>query len=65
VRFLLLALGQAEGPGLILFRGGDFGEQEAIGRLRKAVEMIANEELPRSVVVIERGGFAGELFLLG
>jgi predicted nuclease of predicted toxin-antitoxin system len=32
----LLALAQAEVPGLILLRGGDYGEQEAIGRVRRA-----------------------------
>jgi len=51
----LLALAQAEGPGLILLRGGDYGEQEAIGRLRRALTMIPSEELPRSIVVIEKG----------
>jgi len=50
----LLALAQAEGPRLILLRGGDYGEQEAIGRLRRALEMIPSEELPRSIVVIEK-----------
>ena len=51
----LLALAQAEGPGLILFRGGNYSEQEAIERLKRAFETIPNEELPNSVVVIERG----------
>lgn len=51
----LLALAQAEGPGLILFRGGNYGEQEAIGRLTRVLETIPNEELPNSIVVVEKG----------
>lgn len=51
----LLALAQTEGPGLILFRGGNYSEQEAVERLRRALETIPNEELPNSIVVIEKG----------
>jgi predicted nuclease of predicted toxin-antitoxin system len=51
----LLALTQAEGPGLILFRGGNYSEQETVERLMRALEMIPNEELPSSIVVIEKG----------
>lgn len=50
----LLALAQAEGPGLILFRGGNYSEQESIARLARVLETIPFEELPRSVVVIEK-----------
>ncbi len=51
----LLALSQAEGPGLILFRGGNYSEQEVKDRLERALETIANEDLPNSIVVIEKG----------
>ncbi len=51
----LLALAKAEGPGLILFRGGDYGEQEAVDRLRRALATIPNEEFPISIIVIEKG----------
>lgn len=50
----LLALAQAEEPGLILFRGGNYSEQEAVDRLRRTLETIPNEELPNSIVVIEK-----------
>lgn len=50
----LLALAQAEGPSLILFRGGNYSEQEAVDRLRRTLETIPNEELPNSIVVIEK-----------
>jgi len=44
---------KAEAPGLILFRGGNYSEQEAVERLGRALEMIPVDELPNSVVVIE------------
>ena len=50
----LLALAQATGPGLILFRGGNYSEQETVNRLGRSLEVIPNEELPNSIVVIER-----------
>ena len=50
----LLALAQTEGPGVILFRGGNYSEQEALDRLRIALETIPNEELPSSIIVIEK-----------
>ncbi len=50
----LLALSRAEGPGLILFRGGDYSEQETVDRLSKAFETIRDEELPVSLIVIEK-----------
>ncbi|MBI4468113.1 MAG: DUF5615 family PIN-like protein [Acidobacteria bacterium] len=50
----LLALTRAEGPGLILFRGGDYSGSDAVDRLRATFDRIPNEELPNSVVVIER-----------
>jgi len=50
----LLALLQSEGPGLILFRGGNYSEQEAEERLKRTLETISEEELPNSIVVIEK-----------
>lgn len=51
----LLALAQAEGPGLVLYRGGNYSEQEAIERLKRALEKIPIDELPGSIVVIDKG----------
>ncbi len=50
----LLALMQAKGPGLILFRGGNYSEQEIIKHLKRMLEIIPNVELPNSIVVIEK-----------
>ncbi len=50
----LLALAQAEEPGLILFRGGCFNEQHVVERLARALELVPLEELPHSIVVIEQ-----------
>lgn len=51
----LLALMKAEGPGLILFRGGNYSEQESKERLERALEMIPNQEFSNSIIVIEKG----------
>lgn len=51
----LLALLQAEGPGLILLRGGNYSEQEIIERLKKTLERVQEAELLNSVIVIEKG----------
>ncbi len=50
----LLALVQAEDPGLILFRGGNYSEQEATERLAHVFEAIPQKELPNSIVIIEK-----------
>jgi predicted nuclease of predicted toxin-antitoxin system len=50
----LLAQAAAEGPGVILFRGGNYREQEAIERLSCALRVVSEEELPNSIVVIEK-----------
>lgn len=50
----LLALSHAKEPGLILFRGGDYNENEVIERLTKVFETIPNGELLSSIVVIEK-----------
>lgn len=51
----LLALAQFQSPGLILFRGGNYSERESIDRLKRALETIPHDDLPNSVIVIEKG----------
>lgn len=50
----ILALTKAEEPGLILFRGGNYSNQEVIERLGRVFELITNEELSNSIIVIEK-----------
>lgn len=50
----LLAMTQATGPGLILFPGGDYSEQESLDRLKQTLETIPDTMLPNSIVVIEK-----------
>jgi predicted nuclease of predicted toxin-antitoxin system len=50
----LLAMLRAERPGVILFRGGNYGEHESVKLLKRALEVIQPEELARSIVVIEK-----------
>ena len=51
----LLALAKMEGPGLILFRGGNYSERETAERLTRVLETVPSGELPNSIVVIEKG----------
>ncbi|HEX9666623.1 MAG TPA: DUF5615 family PIN-like protein [Thermodesulfobacteriota bacterium] len=50
----LLALAKAERPGLILFRGGNYTEQEVVELISRALEKISTEELASSIIVIEK-----------
>ena len=50
----LLALTQEEGPGTILFRGGDYSREQALMLLSRVLELIPLNDLERSIVVIER-----------
>lgn len=49
----LLALMQVEEVGLILFRNGNYGEQESIERLKRVLDTIPASELLNSIIVIE------------
>ncbi|HJU10960.1 MAG TPA: DUF5615 family PIN-like protein [Candidatus Binataceae bacterium] len=51
----LVALAKNDGPGVILFRAGDWSEEAAKLRLATALSVIPENELPNSIVVIERG----------
>jgi len=50
----ILATTQADSPGLILFRGGNCSDQETVALLAHALRTIPHEELPVSIVVIEK-----------
>jgi predicted nuclease of predicted toxin-antitoxin system len=50
----LLALSDADSPGVILFRGGDWSERQTIDHLSVAMAIVPEHELSRSLVVIER-----------
>ncbi len=50
----LLAITRAEGPGLILFRGGNFSDQETFERMERVLETTTPEYLGSSIVVIEK-----------
>lgn len=50
----LLALAQASGPSLILFRGGDWADTEIIARLEQVLASIPESELKQSILVVDR-----------
>ena len=50
----LLVLGRFQGPGLVLFRGGNYSEQEVRGLLGRALQVIPESELPYTIVVRDK-----------
>jgi predicted nuclease of predicted toxin-antitoxin system len=50
----LLALSAAEGPSLILFRGGDWSEPDVTGRMQQILHLMGESELAQSIVVVDR-----------
>ena len=50
----LLALTGAEGPSLILFRGGDWSEPDVTARMQQILTVMAEGEITRSIVVVDR-----------
>ena len=50
----LLALAGADGPSLILFRGGDWAEEETITRLSEVIAGISEQDIAQSILVIDR-----------
>ncbi len=50
----LLAIAGASGPSLILFRGGDWSDNEIIERTRQLLDSVTEAELGASIVVVER-----------
>lgn len=50
----MLAVTGRQGPGLILFRGGDYSELEALERLGRVLATVPTSDLSTSIIVIER-----------
>jgi predicted nuclease of predicted toxin-antitoxin system len=50
----LLALAGAEGPSLILFRGGDWSEPDIIARMRQILNVIGEGAITRNIIVVDR-----------
>ena len=44
----------AAGPGLALLRGGNYSEAESLECVRRVLFAVHHEELPRSIVVVDR-----------
>jgi predicted nuclease of predicted toxin-antitoxin system len=50
----LLALTGATGPSLILFRGGDWADDEIIARMSDILAALAERDILQSILVIDR-----------
>ena len=47
-------LSLAEGPGLILFRGGNYSDSEMCGLLARVLQRVAPEILEKSICVVDK-----------
>jgi hypothetical protein len=50
----LLALERADGPGIILFRGGSYSDREMLDLLDRVLARVEALEPERSITVIDR-----------
>jgi predicted nuclease of predicted toxin-antitoxin system len=50
----LMALSLAEGPGLILFRGGNYSDREMGDLLARVLRQVTPEVLAKSICVVDR-----------
>lgn len=50
----LLALSLAEGPGVILFRGGNYSDSEMCDLLERVLNEVSSEYLENSICVVDR-----------
>ncbi|MBN1868687.1 DUF5615 family PIN-like protein [Candidatus Sumerlaeota bacterium] len=50
----LLALGSAEKPGVILFRGGNYSDREMCDLLRRVLETVSVDVLGKSICVVDK-----------
>ena len=49
----LLALSSASGPGIILFRGGNYSDEEMCGLLERVLESVPVDDLEKSICVVD------------
>ena len=50
----LLALSEAEGPGVILFRGGSYSDREMCHLLERVLEEVPSKALDSSICVVDQ-----------
>jgi len=50
----LMALSESKGPGVLLFRGGNYSEREMADLLSRVLDEVGEEVLERSICVVDR-----------
>jgi predicted nuclease of predicted toxin-antitoxin system len=50
----LLAISRAKDPGIVLFRGGNYNEQEMLDLLKRVLDHIKEEKLLNSITVVDK-----------
>lgn len=51
----LLALAGAEGPSLILFRGGDWSQSDVLARMQLLLADLGESDITQSILIVEHG----------
>lgn len=50
----ILALTKRDGPGIILFRGGNYSEHEMRELIKRVIKVVPLEDLPKNIVVADK-----------
>jgi len=50
----LLALSHAKDPGIILFRGGNYNEQEMLSLLQRVLDNVKDEKIYNAITVVDK-----------
>lgn len=50
----LLAMSRAKDPGIILFRGGNYNEQEMLNLIKRVLESLKEERISHSITVVDK-----------
>ena len=50
----LLAVTGSDAPGVLLFRGGDWGDEEILARLEQVLAIVTDDEMTHSILIVER-----------
>lgn len=50
----LLAISHAKDPGIILFRGGNYNEQEMLTLLQRVLDNVKEEKISNSITVVDK-----------
>ncbi|HAH20470.1 MAG: hypothetical protein A2Y00_08860 [Omnitrophica WOR_2 bacterium GWF2_43_52] len=50
----ILALTKLDGPGIVLFRGGNYSEREMRDLMQRVLKVVPHQDMPNNIVVIDK-----------